>query len=79
MAALSWARASRDGMRPPGKTYLLIQVCVRAVCSIRSCGMVMAWRATEPPGARRRRRAAKYVAQYSAPTASIISTLTTAS
>lgn len=71
--------ASREGMRPPGKTYLLIQVCVRAVRSICSWPMVMDWSAIRPPGATASRRAAKYVGQKSLPTASIISTLTTAS
>lgn len=71
--------ASREGIRPPGKTYLLIQVWVAAVSSICRWPMVMAWRAIRPPGSRARRSAPKYTGQCSAPTASIISTLTTAS
>ncbi len=66
-------------MSPPGKTYLWIQVKVSREASIRSCGMVMAWSANRPPGASRWSRAPKYTGQNSAPTASIISTLTTAS
>ena len=49
------------------------------VAIIRSCGMVIAWIATRPPGARTRSMVSKYVAQYWWPTASIISTDTTAS
>lgn len=41
--------------------------------------MVIAWSATRPPGASIRSSVAKYTGQYSAPTASIISTLTMAS
>ena len=49
------------------------------VASIRSCGMVIAWMPTRPPGASSRSRVLKYVGQYSWPTASIISTETIAS
>lgn len=66
-------------MSPPGKTYFCIQVWVSRVASMRSSGMVIAWSATVPPGASSRSRAVKYTGQYSAPTASIISTLTMAS
>ena len=44
------------------------------VASIRSCGIVIAWIATRPPGASTRSRVSKYVGQNSWPTASIIST-----
>ncbi len=59
--------------------YLRIQVYVPALASIRSCGMVIAWRTARPPGSRTRSSVAKYAGQYGRPTASIISTLTTAS
>ena len=59
--------------------YLLIQVKVLRVASIRSCGMVIAWTPTRPPGASSRSIVEKYVDQYSWPTASIISTDTMAS
>ena len=49
------------------------------VASIRSCGIVIAWSTARPPGASTRSIVAKYVGQYSWPTASIISTDTTAS
>ena len=71
--------AVTEGRNPPGKMYLLIQVYVFRVASIRSCGMVIAWMPTRPPGASRRSMVWKYVDQNSWPTASIISTETTAS
>ena len=49
------------------------------VASIRSCGMVMAWIATRPPGITSRSSVWKYVGQNRYPTASIISTDSTAS
>ena len=49
------------------------------VASIRSCGIVIAWMATVPPGASTGSMVSKYVSQYCQPTASIISTETTAS
>ncbi len=45
----------------------------------RSWAIRIAWIATLPPGASSESIFAKYVGQYSSPTASIISTLTTAS
>jgi hypothetical protein len=59
--------------------YLCIQVYEAALATIRSCGMVIACGPKRPPGSSRRPIVAKNVGQYSAPTASIISTLTTAS
>ena len=59
--------------------YLLIQVCVRRVASIRSCGIRIAWMPTLPPGASSRSSVPKYSGQNWWPTASIISTETTAS
>ena len=47
--------ASAEGRKPPGKMYLLIQVKVPRVASIRSCGIVIACRPTVPPGASRGR------------------------
>ena len=74
-----WSRVtcsitSIDGRKPPGKMYLLIQVNPPRVASIRSCGMVIAWMPTLPPGASTGSIVEKYDGQYSAPTASIIST-----
>ena len=59
--------------------YLLIQVNPPRVASIRSWGIVIAWMPTRPPGASTASIVWKYDGQYSAPTASIISTDTTAS
>ena len=59
--------------------YLLIHVWPSRVASIRSCGIVIAWMATRPPGARTWSIVRKYVPQNSWPTASIISTDSTAS
>ena len=59
--------------------YLLIHVHVWRVASIRSWGIVIAWMPTLPPGASTRSIVEKYVDQYSWPTASIISTDSTAS
>ena len=71
--------AVTEGRKPPGKMYLLIHVNVRRVASIRSCGIVIAWMPTRPPGASSRSMVWKYVDQNSCPTASIISTETMAS
>ena len=71
--------ASTEGRKPPGKTYLLIQVCEPRVASIRSWGIVIAWIPTRPPGASTRSMVEKYVDQKSYPTASIISTDSTTS
>ena len=71
--------AVTEGRKPPGKMYLFIQVQVFRVASIRSCGIVIAWIPTRPPGASSRSMVRKYVDQYSCPTASIISTDTIAS
>ena len=76
-----WSRVtssitSTDGRKPPGKMYLLIQVNWPRVASIRSCGIVIAWMPTLPPGASTWSMVEKYDGQYSAPTASIISTET---
>ena len=49
------------------------------LASIRSCGMVMACRPARPPGLSSRWMVPKYSCQWLAPTASIISTLTSAS
>jgi hypothetical protein len=57
----------------------VIHVCECRVATIRSCGIVIACRPTRPPGASSRRSVAKNTGQYSSPTASIISTDTTAS
>jgi hypothetical protein len=59
--------------------YFLIQVKSSRVSSIRWCGIVIAWSAKRPPGTSRSSTVRKYVDQYSSPTASIISTETTAS
>jgi hypothetical protein len=68
-----------DGSSPPGKMYFWIQVCALRVASIRACGIVITWIATRPPGRTSRSTAAKYVGHERYPTASIISTETTAS
>ena len=59
--------------------YFWIQVYVLRDASIRLLGIVMAWIATRPPGDTSRSRVWKYVGQKRYPTASIISTDTTAS
>ena len=72
--------ASVDGSSPPGKMYFWIQVWVLRVASIRACGMVMAWIATRPPGRHQPVESAEStLGQNRYPTASIISTETTAS
>jgi hypothetical protein len=68
-----------DGMRPPGKMYLWIHVHEALLAIMRSCGVVIAWSPALPPGASTRSSTEKYSGQCSAPTASILSTLTTAS
>ena len=73
--AMAWV----DGSSPPGKMYFWIQVWVLRVASIRACGMVIAWIATRPPGRTSRSSVAKYRGHEWYPTASIISTDTTAS
>ena len=56
ISAMAWI----DGSSPPGKMYFWIQVCVLRLASIRSCGMVIAWIATRPPGRTSRSSVAKY-------------------
>ena len=72
--------ARSDGSAPPGKMYLLIHVYWSRVASIRSCASRIAWMPMRPPGASSAVEGARSTsASTPSPTASIISTLTTAS